>query len=519
MSPSISRRELLKMLALLSAGAATSSWTTARFLPAVLADSNGKPNIILIVTDTTSATNLSVYGYPRHTTPSLEKLAERSTVFHSHYSGGSFTTAGTATLLTGLYPWSHRAINQMGLVDRKIVSENMFDLVGNGYYRFAFTQNMAADVLLGQFYRDIDQHIPTTSFSVRPDPLIGSRFKDSAVAFNAYDDFLFDMKNDPGLPGSLLLGLAYKALHLGREESYRYGYASYPLGLPIRKDVSLAFLNETVYDGLKSEVGDLLKKHSPFFAYFHLWSPHEPYHPSKAFMNLFNKDNYKPIEKPTAPMDQGMSYSDLNIQRLYYDRYIANVDYEIGILLDFMEQAGLFENSTIIYTSDHGQMHERGIFGHVTPYLYEPLVHIPLMISAPGQNVRRDIYTPTSSIDVLPTLVNLAGRQMPAGGSGKILPDLGGTEDTERSIFSVEAKANSAFAPLTKTTIAMVKGDYKLIYYKGYRGTDNVFELYNLHDDIEELQNLVPKNPSNLARLKEELLDNLAQANRPFEKK
>ena len=518
MSSAISRRELLKMLAFFSAGA-VASWTTARFLPASLSNSNSRPNIILIVTDTTSATNLSVYGYPRQTTPVLKKLAERATVYHSHYSGGSFTTAGTATLLTGMYPWSHRAINQMGLVNDNVVGKNMFDLIGNEFYRFAFTQNMAADVLLGQFYHDIEQHIPTTSFSVRPDSLMGDRFKDTAVALNAYDDFLFDMKNDPGIPGSLLLGLAYKAFHLRREEFYRYGYSSYPLGLPIRKDVSMAFLNETVYDGVKSEVSDLWKQHSPFFAYFHLWSPHEPYAPNKAFMKLFSKDNYKPIEKPVAPLDQGTSTSELNIQRLYYDRYIANVDDEIGKLLDFIEQAGLFENSYIIYTSDHGQMHERGIFGHITPYLYEPLIHIPLIIATPGQNVRRDIYTPTSSIDVVPTLVNLAGREMPTGSVGRILPDLGGTEDNGRSIFSVEAKTNSAFAPLTRTTIAMRKGDYKLIYYKGYDGADGVFELYNLREDIEEMQNLAPKNPSNMASLKEELLENLTQANRPFEKK
>jgi len=518
MSSPISRRELLKMLAFFSAGAAA-SWTTARFLPASFSNSNSRPNIIFIVTDTTSATNLSLYGYPRQTTPTLEKFAGRATVYHSHYSGGSFTTAGTATLLTGMYPWSHRAINQMGLVDQKIVGENVFDLIGDGYYRFAFTQNMAADVLLGQFYRDINQHLPTTSFSVRPDTLMGDRFKDTAIALNAYDDFLFDMKNDPGIPGSLLLGLAYKAFHLRREESYRYGYATYPLGLPIRKDVSLAFLNETVYDGLKSEVSDLWKQHSPFFAYFHLWSPHEPYAPNKAFMNLFKKDTFKPIDKPVALMNSGISTSELNTQRLYYDRYIANVDDEIGKLLDFIEQAGLFENSYIIYTSDHGQMHERGIFGHVNPYLYEPLIHIPLMISAPGQNVRHDIYTHTSSTDVLPTLANIAGREMPAGGVGRILPDLGGTEDNGRSIFSVEAKTNSAFAPLTNTTIAMIKGDYKLIYYKGYDGYDDVFELYNLSEDIEEMQNLISKNPSNLASLKDELLQSLAAANRPYEKK
>lgn len=520
MSSTISRRELLKMLAFLSVGAAASPWTTARFLPASLLGTKSKSNIILIVTDTTSAANLSLYGYPRQTTPSLEKLAARSTVYDSHYTGGSFTTAGTASLLMGMYPWSHRAINQMGLVDRNIIGDNLFDLIGNGFYRFAFTQNMAADVLLGQFYHDIDQHIPTTSFSVRPDVLMGNRFKDSAVAFNAYDDFLFDMKNDPGLPGSLLFGLAEKAYHLGKEEGYRYHYPSYPLGIPIRKDVSMAFVNETVYDGLKSEVSNLWKQHSPFFAYFHLWSPHEPYTPSKPFLKLFNNDGYKPIEKPLAAMDQGMSQSNINLQRLFYDRYIANVDHEIGTLLDFIEQAGLFENSYVIYTSDHGQMHERGIFGHITPYLYEPLIHIPLMISAPGQNSRHDIYTPTSSIDVLPTLVNLAGREVPAGSTGKILPDLGGLEDTERSIFSVEAKTNSAFATLTKTTIAMVKGDYKLIYYRGYNGENgDFFEMYNLREDIEELQNLVPKNPSNLASLKDELLQNLAQANRPFQKK
>ena len=57
-------------------------------------------------------------------------------------------------------------------------------------------------------------------------------------------------------------------------------------------------------------------------------------------------------------MNSGISTSELNTQRLYYDRYIANVDDEIGKLLDFIEQAGLFENSYIIYTSDHGQMHE-----------------------------------------------------------------------------------------------------------------------------------------------------------------
>jgi arylsulfatase A-like enzyme len=519
MSSSVSRRDFLKLMAFFSAGAAA-SWTTARVLPASLSLSSGnKPNIIMLVTDTTSATNLSLYGYPRRTTPSLEKFAERATVYHSHHSGGSFTTAGTASLLTGSYPWSHRAINQMGLVDRETIGENIFDLIGNEYYRFAFTQNMAADVLLGQFYRDIDQHLSPTSFSLRQDPLMGNRFKDSAIALNAYDDFLFNMQNNPGIPGSLLLGLAYKAFHLRKEEYFRQIYwSSQPRGLPVRRDVSLDFLNDTVYNGLKSEIHTLMDSYSPFLAYFHLWSPHEPYTPSKEFMTLF-RDKYEPVKKPKAHFYEGYSDGELNMNRGFYDRYIANVDDEIGKLLESLDQAGLLQNSYVIYTSDHGQMHERGILGHITPHLYDPLIHIPLMISAPGQTSRKDIYTHTSSIDVLPTLLHVAGREMPSGNKGQLLPGLGGTEDSERSIFTVEAKTNSAFAPLSRTTIAMIKGDYKLIYYKGYEGYDNIFELYNLREDSEELQDLAPKNPSNLASLKEELLENLALADKPFIKK
>ncbi len=62
------------------------------------------PNIIVLVFDAMSADNLSLYGYRRETSPNFERLAQRSNVYHSHYSAGSFTTSGTASLLTGLYP-------------------------------------------------------------------------------------------------------------------------------------------------------------------------------------------------------------------------------------------------------------------------------------------------------------------------------------------------------------------------------------------------------------------------------
>jgi arylsulfatase A-like enzyme len=244
---------------------------------------------------------------------------------------------------------------------------------------------------------------------------------------------------------------------------------------------------------------------APYFAYYHLWPPHEPYRPRKEFVGIF-KDHWTPVEKPVHRLgENNRTFERLLILRERYDEYVANVDAEFGRLLDALETGGVLDRSYIVVTSDHGQMFERGVEGHVTPLLYDPVIHIPLMISSPGQKERKDIYLPTNSVDVLPTLLHLAGRNIPDWCEGKLLPGFGGAEDVERSSFSVEAKLNPAFAPIKKGTIAMRKGKYKLIYYTGYEKTDS-FELYDLENDLEELTDLYPSEPSIASAMREELL-------------
>ena len=72
------------------------------------------PNILIVIFDALSARNISLYGYHRATMPNLARFAERATVYHNHYSAGNFTTVGTASILTGTYPWTHRAIHIYG---------------------------------------------------------------------------------------------------------------------------------------------------------------------------------------------------------------------------------------------------------------------------------------------------------------------------------------------------------------------------------------------------------------------
>src|SRR5512137_2624998 len=137
---SFNRRDFLKLSALLSAGTALTA-----LQPRIESLQERKPNIIILLADTMSAENLSLYGYRRHTTPNLERMAERALVYHSHYSGGNYTTPGTASTLTGLYPWSHRAINMGGLVRRPLANLNVFHLLGPEYHRVGFSQNLWAD--------------------------------------------------------------------------------------------------------------------------------------------------------------------------------------------------------------------------------------------------------------------------------------------------------------------------------------------------------------------------------------
>jgi uncharacterized sulfatase len=180
----------------------------------------------------------------------------------------------------------------------------------------------------------------------------------------------------------------------------------------------------------------------------------------------------------------------LNQARREYDEYIADVDDNFGKLYDDLQKSGLLENSYLIVTADHGQLFERGVHGHVTPLLYDPLIHIPLVVSAPRQAERRDVYSPTSCVDLLPTLLKIAGAPVPHHLEGNLLPEFGGETSSERAIFAMEAKNNSSFKPLTRATFAMLKGDYKLIWYIGYPGYDDVYELYNLNTDPEELLDL-----------------------------
>ncbi len=467
-----------------------------------------QPNIIILLFDALSARNMSVYGYQRNTTPNIARFAERATVYHSHYAGGNYTIPGVASLLTGTYAWTNRALNHSGVIKRTLAEHNIFRVFGMDYQRVSFPQSVWSSFIVTQFANDLDLILPSGTFG-EVDYLLSDFFAhDQNLAARALDDFVF-VPNEA--PASLLLGSLYKALYA--RESAQVSSAGYPRGIPHNVNYPLQFRLESLFEGLASFIQSLS---SPYISYLHLFPPHAPYRSTERFFGTF-LDGFNPPNKPHHRFADMFSNADLRDARRSYDEYIASLDWEFGRLLDALDSAGIFENSYVVLTSDHGEMFERGEKAHSTPLLFDPVVHIPLLISAPGQTSRNDIYSATSAVDLLPTFTHLAGKPTPVWCEGTLLPGLGGETDDERSLFVIEAKSNSALRPLTKATVAMRKGNHKLVYYTGYDAEDS-FELYDLAEDIEELEDLYPAGPSFAQPLKEELLESLFEANKPYMK-
>src|SRR5574341_2088461 len=97
-------------------------------------------NVIVVIFDAFSAYDISVYGYSRQTTPNISRLAQRAIVYHNHFAAGNFTTPGTASLLTGVYPWTHRAFQLNGTVTEAFADKTIFRAFED-YYRIVYSHN------------------------------------------------------------------------------------------------------------------------------------------------------------------------------------------------------------------------------------------------------------------------------------------------------------------------------------------------------------------------------------------
>lgn len=443
------------------------------------------PNVVILIFDALSAKHMSLYNYPRNTTPNIDRFAENAIVYHNHYASGNFTTSSTASLFSGTYPWFHRALHLQGNILKNHVEKNIFNLIPEDVQKTVYTHNQLAFTLLSQLSAFIDHLKPPRDLALY-DPQYSDRIFPSDYYVASVSEKAIMLGEDKLNPTSLLGALDYIfRLFINKKKIITDIGSTFPRGIP--QFGNMLYILEDFTDWVMDEIFELPY---PYLMYLHALPPHGPYKTRRDFKGIF-EDDYEHVAKPEHFFSQGHGNVYLNQMRREYDEFLAYADTEFGRLFDHLEKIGVFENSYVIITSDHGEMFERGIRGHMSETLYESLIRVPLIVSKPGQNKRIDVHTPTSNIDLLPTLMNLYHQPVPEWCEGAVLPEFNNEpERADREIYSVEAKSNPKTGKLRKATIALVKAGYKLICYSGYEGLEEQFEFYNLEEDPEELDDI-----------------------------
>jgi arylsulfatase A-like enzyme len=226
----------------------------------------------------------------------------------------------------------------------------------------------------------------------------------------------------------------------------------------------------TVNERFKTWAGDI--EQDRFFAMLWYTDTHVPYNPPESIKRKFlAPEDWNHLGKnTTSPTTYDSNRKQQEVGKKLYFASVSYFDREFGKLIAFLEEAQLLKNTAIILTSDHGEAlgdhkigSERAVFGHCSS-LRAPQVEIPLIIYLPWLDRQVEVTTPAQSIDLYPTLRDLAritsGPDYPLAGRS-LLPSISRqTEDPERLLFT--ELITTAYTPINKRGVR--RGDFGLVY-------------------------------------------------------
>jgi arylsulfatase A-like enzyme len=458
--------------------------------PAKTVEASDLPDIYLITMDALRTDDMSVYGYNRPTTPNLEHFAQRSSTFDYFVANSNFTTPATTSIETGKLPWSHRIFHLWGFL-HQANAENMGAVLRQrGYYTAMISSNSLASPLQ---HRTLDSYDAVNY----PKPL-------GAYGWWRHT-FLVDAN---GLSPQSALSVSIVG-HLAILGCY--------LDMLITGD-RYPFPAEEVFDGART-IAEERKGKQPLFMWTHILPPHDPYWPPAAFRRRF-----LPLEKlksyDVAPTNLDVHKlppaTSAAQQRARYDEMVLYADHAVGDFLDWLERTGRMDRSIVIISADHGESFEHDWFNHMGPYLYNGLIHIPLLIHLPGQKQGDRVSFLAQQADLLPTILDLVGSPTPKWTDGISLKTvLQGNQLSKRYIFTMNLEPNRVFDPITKGTVAVMDDEFKYVnYLQLHKGS-----LYRYKSDALEEQDLINSEPEVAGRMRNVLMNKLSEVNGPYTSK
>lgn len=444
-----------------------------------------KPNIVVVQADQLAPHALGAYGDEAARTPHIDALAEDAAVFDRAYCTTPLCAPSRASMMTGRMP-SDLGCHDNG--DDFPASEPTFahHLRNAGYHT----------ALIGRMH------------FIGPDQHHGFEERLTTDVYPADLDMVPDWQRDLDK----------------RLQWYHDADAVYTAGASkatVQQDfddevgfVTLRHLNDRV------RVNQAAGEDVPFLMVTSFIHPHDPYEPPVEHWDRFADDQIPDPKHPEVPSKDQDPHShrlrtmsgfdkrettaeEVRRARRSYYAAVSYIDDHVGRIRGRLDELGLLDNTVIIVTSDHGDMlGEKGLWFKMSPY--EQSSRVPMIVYGPEHLVPKGRYAnPVSLVDLMPTLLDLAGAPEPEDAPGislfeSIRREKSGEVGPRDRDIVIEYLAEGTLKP----QLTLVRGQHKYVYCPG-----DPEQLYDLESDPDELTNIaaVPGHADLAQQLRQEL--------------
>lgn len=467
-------------------------------------------NILFITADQWRAECLGSSGHAHVKTPHLDSLAADGVSFLNHYAQAIPCGPSRACLYTGMYMQNHRSLLNGTPLDARHTNVAL-ELRKAGYRPALFGYT---DVSLDPRSLGENAHIPGGFEGVLPgmDPVVhldsvGKPWLDSLRA-KGYQvpDHASTLINSP------VSGTEYEAK----------GKTFAPPEFKA-EDSNTAFLvDETI-----RYLSDC--QPNPWCVHLSILSPHPPYIAPEPYNSLHNADDMElPTKRDTpeeeaalhpwleyylnnqrgdgytsgAVSSENLSLSDDELRQIKatYFGMMSEVDAQIGRLIDYLKQTGVYEETIIIFTSDHGDL--LGDHWMLSKFsFHDSVFHVPLIIRAPGSKsdpIRgTSVDDFTEIVDLMPTILDMVGQEIPLQCDGRsLLPFcFGDTPEHWRQEYHAEFDLRAPYdfdedipfgLEINQCGVNIIRGErYKYVHFAGLPPL-----FFDLQTDLDEFMDL-----------------------------
>ena len=458
------------------------------------------------------------FGFMKHQnaiTPNLDKLASKSSIFKSHFTGIVPCGPSRATMLTGLYPFIHRSVRNGAPLDKRFT--NIAKEVKKAGYDpklFGYTDTTWDP----RFLNDEDKKKYTYESPMEGfDPVCHLPEGNPVLWANFLTSKGYDIKNP-------------KDLYTREKPKDGEGYVFKAWDIPTEHS-DTTFLANEVIENLENTT-------SSFFYHVSFLRPHPPMFVSEPWHSLIDPDDIelpkeshtyeellddhpflKEIAKKFLNKDlyKEVRYRDLSDQDkknliAVYLGMCAEVDHNIGRIIKSLEKNKLDKNTLIIFTSDHGELlGENGMWGKLG--WWDSAYRIPLIVYNPGEkNYEVDDFT--ESVDLAPTILDWLNEDIPINWSGESLINYtkkGTRESIKRHVVFEFDFSESHYSQFVKdkkltpeecTLICIRTNKWKYVHFPSLPSL-----LFDLENDPKEMKNLA--DDKNYQEIKNSLLSKL----------